>query len=124
MTVPVSSGPALTERPRLHLLGGPYVVTGTRRIEIPEGSQRLLVFVALNGGRTERKKAAGMLWPSGDDYRAAGNLRSALWRLKRAWIRVLRTDVCADLVDARRAVIPTHRYPHAPQDVPAAEFVI
>jgi DNA-binding SARP family transcriptional activator len=71
------------------------VVIRSRRIEIPEGSQRLLVFVALNGGRAQRKQAAGALWPSGDDYRAAGNLRSALWRLKRAGIGVLGADKCA-----------------------------
>jgi DNA-binding SARP family transcriptional activator len=95
MTVSLSTNPSLNERPRLHLLGGPYVVIGTRRIDIPEGSQRLLVFVALNGGRAERKRAAGVLWPAGNDSRASGNLRSALWRLKRANIRVLGADKCA-----------------------------
>jgi len=79
----------------LHLLGGPYVVVGRRRLEIPEGSKRLLVFIALNGGRAERKHAAGTLWPVGDDARAAGNLRSALWRLKGAGISVIDSDKCA-----------------------------
>jgi DNA-binding SARP family transcriptional activator len=32
------------------------------------------------------------LWPCGDDERAAGNLRSALWRLRRAGIDVLIAD--------------------------------
>jgi DNA-binding SARP family transcriptional activator len=32
------------------------------------------------------------LWPIGNDDRAAGNLRSALWRLNRAGIRLLSTD--------------------------------
>jgi DNA-binding SARP family transcriptional activator len=95
MTASLTSRPDLAERPCLHLLGGPYVVIGSRRIEIPEGSKRLLVFVVLNGGRAERKQAAGALWPSSDDYRAAGNLRSALWRLKGAGIRVLGADKCA-----------------------------
>ena len=29
-----------------------------------------------------------------------------------------------DLVDARRAVIPAHRGPRAPHDIPAADLVI
>jgi DNA-binding SARP family transcriptional activator len=82
-------------RPALHLLGGPYVVIDERRLEIPEGSKRLLVFIALHGGRAERKHAAGTLWPLGDDTRAAGNLRSALWRLKGAGIRLIDSDKCA-----------------------------
>jgi DNA-binding SARP family transcriptional activator len=99
MVMPVGEGllrrPDAAERPVLHLLGGPYVVIGRRRLEIPEGSKRLLVFIALNGGRVERKQAAGTLWPLGDDTRAAGNLRSALWRLKGAGIRLIDSDKCA-----------------------------
>jgi DNA-binding SARP family transcriptional activator len=68
----------------LHLFGGPYLTVDGRREEIPEGSKRLLAFVALHDGRVARRHAAGILWPIGDDARAAGNLRSALWRLNRA----------------------------------------
>lgn len=77
----------------LHLFGGPAVtVPGGCRRMVPEGSKRLLVFVALHRGRVERRYAAGALWPIGDDERAAGNLRSALWRLNRAEIDVLSAD--------------------------------
>ena len=76
----------------LHLFGGPFVTCEGRRLEVPEGSKRLLVFVALHRGRIERRYAAGALWPTGDDIRAAGNLRSALWRLNGAGIQVLSTD--------------------------------
>jgi DNA-binding SARP family transcriptional activator len=79
-------------RPVLHLFGGPYVSVGRHRIEIPEGSKRLLVFVALRSGRVERPYAAGTLWPGGDDTRAAGNLRSALWRLNKVEADLLETD--------------------------------
>jgi DNA-binding SARP family transcriptional activator len=72
--------------------GGPVVIKNGRRLEIPEGSKRLLVFVTLNGGRVSRRHAAGTLWPYGDDDRAAGNLRSALWRLRGAGIDVLHAD--------------------------------
>jgi DNA-binding SARP family transcriptional activator len=78
--------------PVLHLFGGPFVTQEARRVDVPEGSKRLLVFVALHRGRVERRYAAGALWPQGDDVRAAGNLRSALWRLNGAGIRLLAAD--------------------------------
>jgi len=77
----------------LHLFGGPAVGFGDgARLAVPEGSKRLLVFVALHAGEVDRRHAAGVLWPIGDDERAAGNLRSALWRLNRARIDVLVAD--------------------------------
>lgn len=85
-------GLAPASPPQLCLLGGPFVVSGTRRIAVPEGSKRLLAFIALHEGRVDRRHAAGTLWPCGDDDRAAGNLRSSLWRLKGAGIDVLRAD--------------------------------
>jgi len=78
--------------PVVHLLGGPFVSYRGRCMEVPEGSKRLLVFVALHRGRVERRYAAGALWPVGDDIRAAGNLRSALWRLNGIGIRLLNID--------------------------------
>jgi DNA-binding SARP family transcriptional activator len=86
------SSEATAERETLCLLGGPYVLRGGRRYSVPEGSKRLLAFVALHGGRVDRRHAAGTLWPCGTDERAAGNLRSALWRLKGVGIDMLETD--------------------------------
>jgi DNA-binding SARP family transcriptional activator len=76
----------------VHLFDGPYVTIARRRVDVPEGSKRLLAFVALRHGRVERRHAAGALWPCGDDHRAAGNLRSSLWRLRGAGIDVLSAD--------------------------------
>jgi DNA-binding SARP family transcriptional activator len=82
-----------SERPPvLHLFGGPFITFERRRADIPEGAKRLLVFVALHRGRVDRRYAAGCLWPLGNDIRAAGNLRSALWRLNKADIHVLSTN--------------------------------
>jgi DNA-binding SARP family transcriptional activator len=78
--------------PVLHLFAGPYVTMAGQRHEVPEGSKQLVAFVALRRKRVERRQAAGTLWPVGDDVRAAGNLRSALWRLRRAGINVLVAD--------------------------------
>jgi DNA-binding SARP family transcriptional activator len=76
----------------VHLLRGPYVTLHGERLEVPEGSKRLLVFVAVNGGTVDRRHAAGTLWPEGGDTRASGNLRSALWRLRSAGIDLLDGD--------------------------------
>ena len=76
----------------LHLFGGPFVTFNHGRIVIPEGSQRLLAFLALHQGRVARRYAAGALWPTGNDLRAAGNLRSALWRLNRASVPLIVAD--------------------------------
>jgi DNA-binding SARP family transcriptional activator len=91
----------------LHLVdGSPYLTVGRQRREVPEGSKQLLVLVALRRRRVERRWAAGTLWPFADEERAAGNLRSALWRLRRAridvlvgdkWSLALSTDVLVDL---------------------------
>ncbi|MDD9205832.1 hypothetical protein PU560_05035, partial [Georgenia sp. 10Sc9-8] len=80
---------------RLCLFGGPYVVRAGHHLTVPEGSKRLLVFIALHSGRLDRRHVAGTLWPYGDDERAAGNLRSALWRLKGAGISVVEADKCS-----------------------------
>lgn len=78
----------------LHLLGGPYVTVGGDLRGVPECSLRLLVFVALHQRRVDRRFAAGALWAGGGEDRAAGNLRSALWRLRGVGVGVdlLTTD--------------------------------
>jgi len=88
------------DAPVVHLFDGPYVTLGTRRQEVPEGSKQLLAFVAVRRRRVERRHAAGTLWPFGDEARAAGNLRSALWRLRRAGIDVMVADKCSLALNA------------------------
>ena len=78
--------------PVVHLFNGPYVVIGGSRREVPEGSKRLLVYVAMGGARIDRRVAANTLWPVGTEERAAGNLRSALWRLRGAGIELVEAD--------------------------------
>ncbi|MFI0793723.1 BTAD domain-containing putative transcriptional regulator [Micromonospora rubida] len=78
--------------PILHLLGGPFVTINGVRREVPEGSKRLLVFVALQRGAVKRQRVAGALWALGDETRALGNLRSALWRLRVAGVDLVASD--------------------------------
>lgn len=84
----------------VHLFAGPYVTVGSERRDVPEGSKQLLAFIAMRRRRIERRQAAGALWPLGDEERAAGNLRSALWRLRRAGIDVVAADKWSLVLDA------------------------
>jgi DNA-binding SARP family transcriptional activator len=80
------------ETTSVHLFGGPYVVDQGRELAVPDGSKRLLALVALRAGRVDRHQVAGTLWPVLGEERAAGNLRSALWRLRCAGIDVIDVD--------------------------------
>jgi DNA-binding SARP family transcriptional activator len=68
--------------PLVRVIGGLSLHHGGRRMSLPPGSHRLLAYLALHPAGVDRRRAAGELWPTVDDARAAGNLRSALWRLQ------------------------------------------
>jgi DNA-binding SARP family transcriptional activator len=86
--------PHCADRTAILLFGEPRILCGGEQLKVPEGSKRLLAFVALSAGRVDRRQVAGTLWPLGSDQHAAGSLRSALWRLKSAGIDVLESDKC------------------------------
>jgi DNA-binding SARP family transcriptional activator len=62
---------------------------GTVQLSVPRASQRLLVFLALNGGVANRAAVASILWPDATESHAYSNLRSALARLGRPYRKVL-----------------------------------
>src|SRR4051812_18210452 len=107
--------------PLVHVLGGLSLTWEGRRLAVPPGSRRLLAHLALHPGGVDRRMAAGVLWPAVEDGRAAGNLRSALWRLQQvgcplitaeqSWLG-LRDDVDVDL--ARLEAWATRVLGHAP----------
>jgi DNA-binding SARP family transcriptional activator len=68
--------------PVVRVLGGLSVTCGDARLAVPPGSRRLLAHLALHPAGVDRRSAAGLLWPAVGEARAAGNLRSALWRLQ------------------------------------------
>jgi DNA-binding SARP family transcriptional activator len=76
----------------VRLLGGLSLTCGDRSVEVPPGSRRLLAYLALHPGGVDRRQAAGVLWPTVEDRRAAGNLRSALWRLQQVGCPVVRCE--------------------------------
>jgi DNA-binding SARP family transcriptional activator len=78
-------------------------------LPLPMSVQRLVAFVALHPHPVLRPYVAGSLWPDTVDERASANLRSVLWRLHRAGLRVIEAtdqqlrlgaDVTVDLREA------------------------
>ena len=72
-----------TDTVNIGLLGGFECTRGGNRTSLPLGAQRLLALLALREGGAHRAGAAAYLWPDSSIARAAGNLRSALWRARR-----------------------------------------
>jgi DNA-binding SARP family transcriptional activator len=81
-----------TSTPIVRVLGGLALVAEGRRLPVPPGSRRLLAYLALHPSGVDRRCTAGMLWPNVDDGRAAGNLRSALWRLQSVDCRLVQAE--------------------------------
>ncbi len=88
------------------LLGSFALRQGAARIELPLTAQRLLAFLALRGGVLKRNYVAGVLWIDQNQDAANANLRTTLWRLKRAHCQLvdstpthlsLAPDVAVDL---------------------------
>ena len=74
---------------RVLLLNGFRLDLGGEPSDVPVTVQRLIVFLALHPRSMHRGYAAGWLWPDVAEQRAAANLRSALWRLRRLGVRIV-----------------------------------
>ena len=67
---------------RLGLLGGFRLSIAAEDVSLPMNAQRLVCFLALHDQPLLRTFVGGSLWGESTDHRAAGSLRSALWRLQ------------------------------------------
>lgn len=67
----------------LHLLGGFELRGPEGPVEVPGAVQRLVAYIALQGGSVARVRAAADLWPGVASGQAAASLRSTLWRARR-----------------------------------------
>lgn len=68
---------------RLHLLDRLELRSRGVAMTLPDVSQRLLAFLALRNRHLHRCTVAGTLWTDTTDERAAANLRTALWRVRK-----------------------------------------
>jgi DNA-binding SARP family transcriptional activator len=66
---------------RLGLLNAFSLSCNGLRVRLPATAQRLLAFLALQREPVPRSHVAAVLWADATTDRAAGSLRSALWRL-------------------------------------------
>jgi len=92
----VSALAAASDTPLVHLLGHPRLSHRGAHIPISESGSRVLAFLCVNRGANDRRYVAEVLWPDVDELRAAGNLRTVLWRLNSAGL---------GLVEAGRHVV-------------------
>jgi DNA-binding SARP family transcriptional activator len=84
--------PDATPSAHLRLLGGFELRIGTRPVLLSLGPQRLLAYLALHARPATRSCVAGTLWPEAAEERAAANLRSTLWRIRRTRLPLVSTE--------------------------------
>lgn len=96
---------------RLALLDGFELTRDGTGVPVSSGPQRLLAYLALHRRAIPRLYVAGTLWGDVPDERAAGNLRSALWRVKQLGLDLvgsardrlsLSSEVIVDIHEAQR----------------------
>lgn len=97
---------------RIGLLGGFALRLNNLKVRMSADADRLIAFLALRHENVPRSVAAGSLWAECGETRAFGNLRSALWRIRRVSDLVIESDnrvlaiatsVRVDLWDAEAA---------------------
>jgi DNA-binding SARP family transcriptional activator len=83
-------------------------------IHLPISAQRLVAYLALSEGPSQRSHVAGTFWPEVREDRAMANLRSVIWRVRRPGHDILavedgqlslRSNVIVDTRELRKAVL-------------------
>ncbi len=87
----------------LTLIRGFDLTLDGRRVHLFPNAKRLIAFLALQMKAVPRCYVAGMLWPNVPEARAAGNLRSELWRMRKRSIDVITTR--AENLDIESSVV-------------------
>jgi len=84
MAMSVIPRPRGTNWSSLQLLSEFQLLVDGRPITLPHSVERVVAFLGISQTAVSRARLAGALWPDVVDQRANGDLRSALWRLRRA----------------------------------------
>ena len=125
-------------RIRITLIREFQLLLGDASVAVPHGVQRLLALLAMAAQPISRSRLAGQLWLDVPEWRALGNLRSALWRLRRIGRPIVRSlddrlvldsEVEVDLFDLSRLMTQLTDEPddralsHLPEVVAATELL-
>ena len=70
-------------RASLHLLAEFQLQVDGKSVTLPHSVERIVAFLGISRAPVNRSRLAASLWPDVADHRANGDLRSALWRLRR-----------------------------------------
>lgn len=76
----------------LSLMSGFRLTANGRLISFPTSCQKLLALLALRDRPVRRLFVAETLWPDSTPHRASGNLRSAIWRVRRQGINAIEAN--------------------------------
>src|ERR1041385_9020916 len=93
---------------RLTLMRGFQLTADGRSVPLPHSAQRLVAFLALHDRPVLRGLVAQTLYADSSESRLSGNLRTALWRLRRPDRRLVEA-VGDSLTVARGVVVDVHR---------------
>lgn len=103
--------PAPQPRFRLTLIGGFSLTKDGRAEQLFRNDQRLIALLALQARTVPRGFVAGTLWSEVSEERAAGNLRTEVWRLRRRGLPIvecrpgglrLSPEIVVDVLEAER----------------------
>jgi DNA-binding SARP family transcriptional activator len=92
----------------LGLIGGFGLRSEERAHAVPEAAQRVLALLAVRGPM-QRCRLAALVWPDKTDDRAEANLRTLVWRLRRAVRSVVEVDGSRLALDAD-VVVDLHEH--------------
>lgn len=110
---------------RVALLRGFVLWANDRAVGLPQNAERLLTFLALNGGTLRREYVAGSLWPESADSNASASLRTAVWRIQQSAGHLidadrtrlhLAEDVAVDVREATALALAVEIRPDLPVD--------
>src|SRR5262249_24107157 len=115
---------------QVRVLGSFQVRQGDREVTLPMNAQRLIAFLAVRQRRQLRVTVASSLWLDTTEDRAAANLRTALWKVRRTceplvgadrtslWLDgSVEVDLAQLLGQARRLIEPAERLQPGDTDV-------
>ena len=112
---------------RVSLSGAFELSRNGESVDLATPAQRVLAFLALHEHPVRRDHVAGVLWLDSNEERAAGSLRSALWRIRQCGEAIVESTQRglrlspAVFVDVREAVSWARRVVDASQPIEAAD---